>query len=117
MLLLPFLSVGCYFSKSIQERPWDPEVVAGIEPGKTTKAEVLQRLGPPTEIIRLLESEAYVYRHPIEKQTGTFLIVLNMRRVDRQFDAVTVIINREDKVTAVGSRFNAETAEYGFPWE
>ena len=69
------------------------------------------------EIVRLLESEAYIYRHAVEKQTGAFLIVINRRRVDRQYDAVTVIINREDKVTAVGSRFAAEEAEYGFPWE
>jgi hypothetical protein len=28
-----------------------------------------------------------------------------------------VIIDRKDMVTAVGSRFSADQAEYGFPWE
>ena len=116
-ILLLLLSTGCYFSKTMEDRPWGLESVSNIKAGETTKAEVLKLLGPPTEIVRLLESEAYVYRHAMEKQTGTFLILLNMRRVDRQYDAVTVIINREDVVTAVGSRFTAEEAEYGFPWE
>jgi hypothetical protein len=45
------------------------------------------------------------------------LIILNMSRTDRQYDAVTVIINRQDIVTAVGSRFTANESEYGFPWD
>ena len=116
-LLLLLLSTSCYFSKTQEDRPWSAEAVSTIEAGKTTKAEVLKLLGPPTEIVRLLESEAYIYRHAMEKQTGTFLLIINMRRVDRQYDAVTVIINRQDIVTAVGSRFTANEAEYGFPWE
>ena len=116
-VLLLLLSTGCYFSKTQEDRPWSFEAVSSIEAGKSTKADVMKVLGPPTEIIRLLESEAYVYRHAMEKQTGAFFLIVNMRRVDRQYDAVTVIINREDIVTAVGSRFTADEAEYGFPWE
>ena len=108
---------GCYFGKKNEDRTWDPALVARIEPGKTTKAQVLQLLGPPQQVVRLLESEAYMYTHSIEKATNTFLVVLNLSRTDKQYDAITVIINRQDVVTAVGSRFAAEEAEYGFPWE
>lgn len=112
-----FAMGGCYFGNKKDDRPWDAERVAKIEVGKTTKAQVLALLGPPKEIVRLLESEAYMYVHSIEKSTGTILVVLNLTRSDKQYDAVTVIINRQDVVTAVGSRFAAEDAEYGFPWE
>jgi hypothetical protein len=108
---------GCFFGKKMDDRPWPAEAVARLQPGKTTKAEVLQLLGPPKEIIRLLESEAYMYVHAVEKNTSTFLVLINLSRSDRQYDAVTVIINRQDVVTAVGSRFTAGEAEYGFPWE
>jgi len=108
---------GCYFGKRNEDRTWDPELVAKIAPGKTTKAEVLQLLGPPRQVVRLLESEAYMYTHSVEKDTNTFLIVLNLSRTDKQYDSITVIINRQDVVTAVGSRFAADKAEYGFPWE
>ncbi|HXX92292.1 MAG TPA: outer membrane protein assembly factor BamE, partial [Planctomycetota bacterium] len=108
---------GCYFSKKIDDRSFNPTAVAQIQVGKTTKAEVLQLLGPPREIIRLLESEAYMYVHSIEKNTGTFLLLVNLNRTDKQYDSVAVIINRQDVVTAVGSRASAQTAAYGFPWE
>ena len=108
---------GCYVSKKKDDRPWPPEVVAKIEVGKTTKAEVLKLLGPPKQIIRLLESEAYMYIASVEKNSGLVLLILNLSRSDRQYDAVTVIINRQDVVTAVGSRFSADEAEYGPPWD
>jgi len=108
---------GCYVSKKKDDRPWAAEIVAKIEVGKTTKADVLRLLGPPKQIIRLLESEAYMYIAPVEKNSGLVLLVLNLSRSDRQYDAVTVIINRQDVVTAVGSRFSADEAEYGPPWD
>lgn len=108
---------GCFFGKKMDDRPWPAEAVAKLQPGKSTKAEVLALLGPPKEIVRLLDSEAYMYVHAVEKNTSTYLVLLNLSRSDRQYDAVTVIINRQDVVTAVGSRFSAGEAEYGFPWE
>ena len=108
---------GCYVSKKKDDRPLRAEVVAAIQVGKTTKAEVLQMLGPPKQIIRLLESEAYMYVAAVEKNSGLVMVVLNLSRSDRQYDGVTVIINRQDVVTAVGSRFAAEAAEYGPPWD
>lgn len=115
--VLPLVLAGCFFGKTKDQRPWDEADVAKIQVGKTTKAEVLRLLGPPKQIVRLLESEAYMYAHSIQKETGTYLIVFNMHRTDTQYDAVTVIINRQDVVTAVGHRFDAEKAGYGFPWQ
>src|SRR5215510_11616463 len=108
---------GCYVSKKKDDRPWPPEIVARIVVGKTTKAEVLQLLGPPKQIVRLLESEAYMYVASVEKNSGLVLVVLNLSRSDRQYDAVTVIINRQDVVTAVGARFSGDDAAYGLPWD
>lgn len=108
---------GCYFGKKNEDRAWSEEAVRKIEVGKTTKAQVLQMLGAPKEVVRLLESEAYMYTHTIEKNTGTYLLLLNLSRTDKQYDAITVIINRQDVVTAVGHRFSAEEAGYGFPWD
>ena len=112
-----FLLNGCYFSRKTDDRPWPMDVVDKIEVGKTTKAEVLKLLGPPKQIIRLLESEAYMYIAAVEKSSGLVLVVLNLSRSDRQYDAVTVVINRQDIVTAVGARFAGEEAAYGLPWD
>lgn len=108
---------GCYLGKKRDDRPWPADVASRIEVGKTTKAEVLKLMGPPKVVVRLLESEAYMYVATVEKSSGVFLLVLNLSRTDRQYDAVTVILNRQDIVTAVGSRFSADEAEYGLPWD
>jgi len=108
---------GCYVSKKKDDRPWPPDIVSRIEVGKSTKADVLKLLGPPKQVVRLLESEAYMYIASVEKNSGLVLLILNLSRSDRQYDAVTVIINRQDVVTAVGARFSADAAEYGPPWD
>lgn len=118
LLILPLLmlSTGCYFQKNKDDTYWKPEVVAKIEVGTTTKAQVLELLGPPRKIIKLHDTEAFVFEHVIEKRTGLFVLILTTHRVDKQRDAVTVIIDRKGVVTAVGSRFNADDASFGSPW-
>src|SRR5436190_18367686 len=58
---------GCYFGKKRDDRPWPTNVASHIEVGKTTKAEVLKLMGPPKVVVRLLESEAYMYVATVEK--------------------------------------------------
>ncbi len=116
LAVLPFLLSGCYLAKTMDDRSWDEEKVRRIEVGKTTKSQLLSILGPPKQIVRLLDSEAYMYIRSVEKQTGVFLLLVNTQRTDKQYDAVTVIVNREGIVTGVGSRFASESARYGFPW-
>ncbi len=107
---------GCYLGKAKEDHPWTAEQVAKLQVGKTTKAEVLMVLGPPKQVVRLLDSEAYMYTHAVEKSTNGYFLVLNLHRSDRQYDAITVIIGRDGIVQAVGSRFATDSASYGAPW-
>lgn len=108
---------GCFFGKTKDDRPWDPALLARLEIGKSTKADVLKLLGSPKQVVRLLESEAYMYTHMVEKKTNTYLVLVNLSRTDRQYDSVTVIIGRDGIVQGVGSRFAADEASYGMPWD
>ena len=112
LLLLP----GCFISKDLEERTWDAQAVERLEVGKSTRADVLRVLGSPSEVIELLDSDAYVYEHAVEKTTGLFVIVFNATRRDRQYDRVTVIVDRQGTVAAVGTRWTADQAIYGLPW-
>lgn len=107
---------GCVLGKTKEDHSWSAEQVAKLQVGKTNKAEVLLALGPPKQVVRLLDSEAYMYTHAIEKSTNTWLLVLILNRHDRQYDSITVIIGRDGIVQAVGSRFGSESASYGPPW-
>ncbi|MHC4472426.1 MAG: hypothetical protein ACYS99_15855 [Planctomycetota bacterium] len=111
-MLLP----GCFVAKSVDDTRWDPQTVSKIKVGRSSRADVLNLLGPPTQVVELLDSDAYVYRHTIVKDTGLFLLIFSALREDRQMDAVTVIVDRAGKVQAVGSKYNAERAIHGMPW-
>ena len=115
-LALPVVLAGCLVTKTKDDLHIQPEAVAKIEVGKTTKAELLEALGPPREIIRLLDSEAFVWRHTVSKGAGFFLLLLNLQRSDTQHDAVTVIVDRAGIVRAVGAKYDAERARYTSPW-
>ena len=117
--LIPLLFVplgGCLWAESIDGTSWSKEVVAKVQVGKTTRAEVLEWLGPPRHIIRLTDGEALVYTMSVEKSTGFAILIASTWRNDKQYDAITVLVNKEGAVTAVGSRFDADKSSHGFPW-
>jgi outer membrane protein assembly factor BamE (lipoprotein component of BamABCDE complex) len=112
LLLLP----GCFVAKSIDDTTWDPATVAQLKVGTSTRADVLRLLGAPNQVVELLDSDAYVYRHAIGKVTGFTVILFTAIRSDEQRDGITVIVDRSGIVRAVGSRYNAERAIHGAPW-
>jgi len=112
LLLIP----GCFVAKSVDDTTWDPATVAKIKVGTSTRADVFELLGPPTQVVELLDSDAYVYKHTIVKTTGFSVILFTAIRADQQGDGVTVIVDRDGIVRAVGSKYNAERAIHGPPW-
>ncbi len=116
IVLLPLCLGGCLWADAIDGSSWSRETVAKIEVGKTTRAQVLEWLGPPRQLLRLTEGEALVYSCSLEKSTGFSIIVASTWRNDKQYDAVTVIVNRDGIVTAVGSRFDRDKSAHGMPW-
>ncbi len=47
---LAVLLSGCVMARTYRDHPLDQQKIATIERGVTTKAEVLERLGPPQEV-------------------------------------------------------------------
>ncbi|MEN8149741.1 MAG: hypothetical protein ABFS86_07945 [Planctomycetota bacterium] len=112
LLLLP----GCFASRTIDDETWDPGLAGQLVVGQSTREDVLKIMGPPKEVVELLDSDAYVYEHAVTKESGLFLLVVNFANDDIQYDRVTVIVDREGIVRGVGERFKADTAEYGLPF-
>jgi outer membrane protein assembly factor BamE (lipoprotein component of BamABCDE complex) len=124
ILLLPVLliSSACVMGQTTTGTPIEAQQVAGIEPGKTTRAEVAQLLGPPDEIVysnrehdKLFE-QAYLYNRSRRRQAALFLILFSTFRSDTRFDEVAVFFDPNGVVEHLGSRLDADTAEYGAPW-
>ena len=115
-LFVLLLLSGCFASRSVNDKTWDPELSGQLVVGTSTREDVLKVMGPPKEVVELLDSDAYIYEHTVMKQSGLFLLILNMSRDEAQYDRVTVIVDRSGIVQAVGQRFLADTAEYGLPF-
>ncbi|MBN1419095.1 MAG: hypothetical protein JXP34_09980 [Planctomycetes bacterium] len=114
---------GCFtFGRMEEESPIDAEAVAQIEPGTSTKADVVRFLGAPDEVVYnnkehdVLNEHAYVYRHGTRKVTAMFFGVLSFGRYDLRSDKVMVFFGPDGKVANVASQFRADDARFGFPF-
>jgi hypothetical protein len=127
LLVLPFLLSGCLYvqaSGSFGPR-LDPEVVARIVPGETTKRQVLAWLGPPEEFLRseVVESlgdettrvsgalalgnraqDAFSWQRDSLVGSGNVLLLYNRFQADVESDVLVVFFDEEDRVREVSLR-------------
>jgi hypothetical protein len=103
----------------------DPEVVARIVPGETTKSEVLALLGPPEEYLRseVLESlgdehtrvagavalgnraqDAFTYKYDDFSGSGNVFLLYNRFSGRVESDLLVVFFDREDRVREIAFR-------------
>lgn len=113
--LLPLLLPACALSHATSDEPLDPAAIASLEPGRTTAAEVVARLGAPKQVVELGQRSAWLYEHVAEKQAWAWLILLGLRGVDIQADRCWVFFDEHDILTHAGSTLQAADAEYDVP--
>jgi len=124
LFLIPLLlaASGCFFSRSLAEKPIDPALIGLIEPGVSTKEDVVRVLGTPTDILFSnrehdpLRVFAYEYTHTVTKSTGFTVILLTFLNSDLKRDHVMVFFDEQGLVSAVGTRFDSSEAAYGLPF-
>lgn len=109
---------GCVMLRGHYDRPIDVAKVEAIRPGVTTKAEVLELLGPPTEIEsrdivnvegllddtsvnRLLGSRFFRYRYGRANGAALILLLFNYIDADVKFDTAMIFFDENDVVEYV----------------
>ncbi len=126
--LLVWLLPGCVvFSTDYQGNPIERDVVAQIQVGRTTRAEVLELLGAPLAIERVdvtglterllarfegeeltvkldpaLFDELYVYQRTQTERFVLLLIFYNRVKTDQRSDRLTVLFDPAGVVLGVG---------------
>ena len=127
--LLPTLLLsGCLYAQGTGYfgSQFDPALVARIVPGESTKADVLELLGPPREFLRseVLGSlgdettrvngavalgnraqDAFSYQRDRFKARASFLLLYNVVRSDVVSDLLVVFFDAEDRVREVSVRW------------
>jgi len=117
VLLMIVTGSGCaVIGRGKDFRPIEEKTLTHVEPGKTTAADVMKLFGPPSQIVKLSNGNAYIYDRSLSKATGLWLVVVTFANYDTQHDRIVFFINNQDLVTHYGSSFKSDTSTYGMPF-
>lgn len=86
LVLLPATLAACSLSRSDRgvEALWHDGVI--LQPGKTTRNEVMARLGPPSQMLALPGESVLYYMHERGRGRAIKLIVYNYREEVLDYD-------------------------------
>jgi outer membrane protein assembly factor BamE (lipoprotein component of BamABCDE complex) len=88
VLLAAMLVAGCANFGAVDgvDNLWRELPAGAFEEGVTTRADVLELLGPPSQLINLSEQTVFYYLAQKTSGTGKIFIVWNQVRAESQYD-------------------------------
>lgn len=112
------VGVGCtVIGKTKEYQPFDSSKFQSLTPGKTRAADVTQLFGAPTEVVKLSNGNAYIYRRAVTKGTALWLVLLTLGNFDTQYDQVALFFDSKNVLSHYGVSLNAEQTAYGLPFK
>ena len=117
LLPITLCLAGCALARQDVNEPFDARVVAGLQPGRTTAREVVEKLGGPNEVVQLGRRTAYRYDCSRTKSAVLFLLLINFANQDTRQDRVWVFFDENDVLTHWGASYGTHRAQYAMPWE
>ncbi len=108
---------GCtVIGKTKEYQAFDTSKLESLSPGKTRAADVTGLFGAPTEVVKLSNGNAYIYRRAVTKGTALWLVLLTLGNFDTQYDQVALFFDKDNVLTHFGASLNAEKTAYGLPF-
>lgn len=102
-LLLTLVAVlaGCaqYRNDRGVEVNWQPSALEGLSRGETTRADVLARLGPPSQVIASGDETVLYYLNEHAEGEGLLLVLYNRFEVDTRYDRAIFFFDADDRLT------------------
>lgn len=122
LLSLLLLAQGCTVGRWYVGSPLPADPHQALVVGRTLKAEVLARLGPPDRILRYRNGDAFIYRHDqrnsSELRIGTPPFIgfggyqlFSWEKVQDKSDRLLVLFDREGVVSSFGYREGRDELE------
>ncbi len=109
--------VGCtVIGKTKEYQPFDASKLHSIVPGKTGAADITRLFGAPTEVVKLTNGNAYLYRRAVTKGTALWLVLLTMGNFDTRYDQLVFFFDTNNVLTHYGVSLNAARTAYGLPF-
>lgn len=135
-------SSGCILGRVRDEVPIEPDKVAQIRPGVTTKQQVVALLGAPTyvndriglrvvgrpeesgegnvgplvdELVRSPLDHSYTYEYTDTKSASLYLLVISFTNQETRRDRVVVFFDDKGVVSHIGTSLDASKVEFRLP--
>ena len=101
LVLLASLSAACaqYENKRGVDVNWQEEVTSGLVKGESTRDDVLNLLGPPSQVISLGDESVLYYLFEHSRGEGLILILYNRMRIDTRYDRAIFFFDGNDVLT------------------
>lgn len=107
LLAVAVLVSGCaqYENKRGVLARWQDVSGRNLVAGQTTRQEVLDALGPPSQLIALGDETVFYYLFERSQGEGLVLIVYNQFEVDTRYDRAIFFFDANDRLTEYASDF------------
>ena len=88
-----------YENKRGVDVKWQSSVTSQLTKGKSSRSDVLDLLGPPSQVISLQDETVLYYLFEHSDGDGLILVVYNRMRVDTGYDRAIFFFDEEDILT------------------
>jgi len=104
--ILLILSCVCSLTGCVSKRSemgvqnyWRDPAAPVFEKGRTTQAEVIHALGPPSQLIALADQTLFYYLREQSRSKAMFLIIYNRTRQQITYDRAIFFFNKQSVLT------------------
>lgn len=107
-LLCCLVLSGCaqYENRRGVDVAWQSSALAQLKAGETTRSEVLDLLGPPSQVIALEDGSILYYLFERSDGEGLILILYNRFEIDTRYDRAIFFFDDDDVLTEYSVRSN-----------
>ncbi len=117
IVLMIVVGGGCVvMAKNKEYHPFDSSGLDKLVPGQTTAAEVSGIFGAPSQVVKMSNGNAYIYKRSVAKGTAFWLLIVSFGNYDKQYDQMVFFFDNNDILTHYGTSLDAQNASYGLPF-
>jgi len=99
LMVLSLSACAKFSSQQGVDNLWRAEDAVQFQVGRTTQSDVLEALGPPSQIISLNDGSVFYYLREYKSGAATVFIVYNEAHMDVLYDRAVFFFDRDGKLT------------------
>ena len=106
LLVLALSACAQYENKRGVDVTWQPAALNGLQKGVSTRHDVLQLLGPPSQLIALDDETVLYYLYERSDGEGLILVLYNRFKVDTRYDRAVFFFDENDLLIDYATHVN-----------